>query len=134
MTSPHRYPETQVVYSTDVQVLSPTEIAGMQASVMGWNIQTTPMRVYFYLVTDTPAVVSGTWEDGKSVRPGAKTASYKMPFTMSTIPEPVPIVSTGAYLTFAAGSKPVMVKGGGVVRLDRAGEEERTERGCPVRL
>jgi predicted alpha-1,2-mannosidase len=110
--SPHRYPETQVVYSTDVQVLSPTEIAGMQASVMGWNIQTTPMRVYFYLVTDTPAVVSGTWEDGKSVRPGTKTASYKMPFTMSTIPAPVPIVNTGAYLTFVAGSKPVMVKVG----------------------
>ena len=65
--SPHRYPESQVVYSTDVEVLSPTEIAGMQASVMGWNIQTSPMKVYFYLVTDTPAVSSGTWEDGKSV-------------------------------------------------------------------
>ncbi|MEO6802247.1 MAG: GH92 family glycosyl hydrolase [Granulicella sp.] len=111
--SPHRYPESQVVYSTDVKVVSPTEISGEQASVMGWNIQTTPMRVYFYLVSDTPATISGTWEDGKSVRPGIKTASYKMPFTMSTLPKSLPpIVSTGAYLTFAPGAKPVMVKVG----------------------
>jgi len=111
--SPHRYPEGQVTYSTDVQVLSPTEIAGMQASVMGWNIQTTPMRVFFYLVTDTPAVTTGTWEDGKTPVAGAKSASYKMPFTMQTLPQPpAPIVSTGAYLTFAAGSKPVLVKVG----------------------
>ena len=111
--SPHRYPESQVVYSTDVQVLSPTEIAGVQASVMGWNIQTTPMKVYFYLVTDTPATVSGTWQDGKSVQPGVKTASYHMPFTMQNLPKPpAPIVSSGAYLTFAPGTKPVMVKVG----------------------
>src|SRR5260370_709957 len=57
-------------------VLSPTEIAGMQASVMGWNIQTTPMKVYFYLVTDTPAVASGTWEDGKSVQPGTRSEEH----------------------------------------------------------
>src|SRR6516165_4450719 len=109
--SPHRHHESQIVYSTDIQILSPTEIAGMQASVMGWNIQTTPMKVYFYLVTDTPAIESGTWEDGESVRPGKRTASYKMPFTMNTLPEPpAPIVSTGAYLTFAAGEKPVLAK------------------------
>lgn len=110
--TPHRYPESQVVYSTEVQVLSPTEVAGVQASVMGWNIQTTPMKVYFYLVTDTPAMESGTWEDGKSIQPGSKSASYRMPFTMKTIPEPAPIVSSGAYLTFAPGEKPVMVKVG----------------------
>jgi predicted alpha-1,2-mannosidase len=120
--SPHRNPESQVVYSTDVEVLSPTEIAGMQASVMGWNIQTTPMKVYFYLVTDTPAVASGTWEDGKSAVPGAKTASYTMPFTMSTLPrEAMPVVSTGAYLTFAAGDKPVLVKVGvSFISIDQA--------------
>jgi predicted alpha-1,2-mannosidase len=126
--SPHRYPETQVVYSTAVQVLSPTEIAGVQASVMGWNIQTTPMRVYFYLVADTPAVVSGTWKDGGSVQPGTKSASYKMPFTMSTIPRPVPIVSTGAYLTFAPGTKPVMVKVGlSFVSIDQAKKNAMSE-------
>lgn len=109
--SPHRYPESQIVYSTEVNVLSPTEISGMQASVMGWNIQTTPMKVYFYLVTDTPAVSSGTWEDGKAVHAGEKNASYKMPFTMASLPKPpAPIVSTGAYLTFAPGQKPVTVK------------------------
>lgn len=127
--SPHRYHESQIVYSTDVQVLSPTEIAGMQASVMGWNIQTTPMKVYFYLVTDTPAITSGTWEDGKSIRPGAKTASYKMPFTMATLPAPpAPIVSSGAYLTFASGEKPVMVKVGlSFVSIEQAKKNAKSE-------
>lgn len=127
--SPHRYPESQVVYSTDVEVLSPTEIAGMQASVMGWNIQTTPMKVYFYLVTDTPAVTTGVWEDGKGVQPGAKTASYKMPFTMSTLPKsPAPIVSTGAYLTLAPGEKPVMAKVGvSFVSIEQAKKNAMTE-------
>ena len=126
--SPHRYPESQVVYSTEVQVVSPTEIAGMQASVMGWNIQTVPMRVYFYLVTDTPAFTSGTWEDGKAIRPGAKMANYKMPFTMSTLPHPAPIVSTGAYLTFTAGEKPVMVKVGvSFVSIEQAKKNAMSE-------
>jgi len=127
--SPHRYPESQVVYSADVQVLSTTEVAGMQASVMGWNIQTTPMKVYFYLVTNTPAVSTGVWEDGKRVQPGAKTASYRMPFTMSTLPRPpAPIVSTGAYLTFAAGEKPVMIKiGVSFVSIEQAKKNAMTE-------
>jgi len=127
--SPHRYPESQVVYSADVQVLSTTEVTGMQASVMGWNIQTTPMKVYFYLVTNTPAVSTGVWEDGKRVQPGAKTASYRMPFTMSTLPRPpAPIVSTGAYLTFAAGEKPVMIKiGVSFVSIEQAKKNAMTE-------
>jgi len=127
--SPHRHHESQIVYSTDIQILSPTEIAGMQASVMGWNIQTTPMKVYFYLVTDTPAIESGTWEDGESVRPGKRTASYKMPFTMNTLPEPpAPIVSTGAYLTFAAGEKPVLAKIGiSFVSVEQAKKNAMTE-------
>ena len=127
--SPHRNPESQVVYSTDVEILSPTEIAGMQASVIGWNIQTTPMKVYFYLVTDTPAVASGTWEDSKGVEPGAKIARYRMPFTMSTLPkESAPIVSTGAYLTFATGEKPVIVKVGvSFVSIDQAKKNATSE-------
>lgn len=126
--TPHRYPESQVVYSTEVRVVSPTEIEGMQASVMGWNIQTTPMRVYFYLVTDTPAISSGTWEDGKSVQPGARAAGYRMPFTMKNIPHPPPVVSTGAYLTFAPGAKPVMVKVGvSFVSIAQAKKNAMTE-------
>jgi predicted alpha-1,2-mannosidase len=127
--SPHRYPEGQVVYSTEVKVLSPTEITGMQASVMGWNIQTTPMKVYFYLVTDTPAIASGTWEDGRPVQPGSKAAYYKMPFTMKTLPQPpAPIVSTGAYLTFAPGAKPVMVKVGvSFVSIEQAKQNATSE-------
>lgn len=126
--SPHRYPESQAVSSTEVQVLSPTEIAGIQASVMGWNIQTVPMRVYFYLVTDTPAITSGTWQDGKAVQPGSKAASYKMPFTITTLPRPLPIVSTGAYLTFAAGEKPVSVKVGvSFVSIEQAKKNAMSE-------
>ena len=126
--TPHRYPESQVVYSTDVQVLSSTEVAGVQASVMGWNIQTTPMKVYFYLVTDTPAIESGTWEDGKRIQPGSKSAGYRMPFTMKTIPEPAPIVSSGAYLTFAPGQKPVMVKIGlSFVSIEQAKKNANNE-------
>ena len=110
--SPHRYNEGQVLYSTDVHVVSPTEISGMQASVMGWNIQTVPMRVFFYLVTDTPAVESGTWEDGKKPVEDSKRARYSMPYTLVTMPHPAPFVSTGAYLTFDPGAKPVTFKVG----------------------
>jgi predicted alpha-1,2-mannosidase len=109
--SPHRYHESQVLYATDVHVVSPTEISGMQASVMGWNIQTVPMRIFFYLIADTPAVTSGTWEDGKPPVDGSKRARYIFPFTLVTIPNPpAPVVSTGAYLTFAPSAKPVTFK------------------------
>lgn len=108
--SPHRYNEGQILYATDVHVVSPTEIEGVQQSVMGWNIQTVPMRLYFYLITDTPSVTSGTWENGKAPVAGAKRARYSMPYTLVTMPHPASIVSTGAYLTFAPGTKPVTVK------------------------
>src|SRR5215475_285313 len=111
--SPHRYHESQVLFATDIHVVSPTEIQGVQQSVMGWNIQTVPMRVFFYLVADTPAVSSGTWEDGKAPVEGARRARYTFPFTLVTIPNPpAPVVSTGAYLTFAPSSKPVTFKVG----------------------
>jgi predicted alpha-1,2-mannosidase len=111
--SPHRYHESQVLFATDVRVVSPTEISGMQASVMGWNIQVVPMRVFFYLIADTPAVTSGTWEDGKAPVRGATRARYSPPFTLVSIPNPpAPVVSTGAFLTFAPGTKPVSVKVG----------------------
>src|SRR6185369_15657247 len=80
--SPHRYHESQVLYSTNVDIFSPTEIGGVQAAVMGWNIQTVPMRVFFYLIADTPAVSSGTWEDGKAPVPGKKWSRYNFPFTL----------------------------------------------------
>ena len=127
--SPHRYHESQVLYSTNVDVFSPTEISGMQASVMGWNIQTVPMRVFFYLVADTPAVTSGTWEDGKAPAAGETRARYGMPFTLVTIPNPpAPVVSTGAYLTFAPGSKPVTFKVGlSFVSVDQAKQNALSE-------
>jgi predicted alpha-1,2-mannosidase len=130
--SPHRYDEGQIVYSTNVQVLSPTEVAGEQSSVIGWNIQTVPMRVYFYLVTDTPAMETGTWDDGKAPVAGAKTATYKMPFTMQTLPKmpkaSAPIVNTGAYLTFAPGAKPITVKiGVSFVSIEQARKNALSE-------
>ena len=127
--SPHRYHESQVLYSTNVDVFSPSEIGGVQASVMGWNIQTVPMRVFFYLIADTPAVTSGTWEDGKAPVEGKKWARYSFPFTLVTIPNPpAPIVSTGAYLTFAPGSKPVTFKIGlSFVSLEQAKQNALNE-------
>ena len=127
--SPHRYHESQVLYATDVHVVSPTEISGMQASVMGWNIQTVPMRVFFYLIADTPAVTSGTWEEGKAPVAGAKRARYNFPFTLVTIPNPpAPIVSTGAYLTFAPGAKPVTFKVGlSFVSVEQAKQNAMSE-------
>ncbi len=127
--SPHRYHESQVLFATDVRVVSPTEISGMQASVMGWNIQTVPMRVFFYLIADTPAVISGTWEDGKAPVAGATRARYSMPFTLVTMPNPpAPVVSTGAYLTFAPGSKPVTFKVGlSFVSVDQAKQNALSE-------
>jgi predicted alpha-1,2-mannosidase len=110
--SPHRYNEGQMLFATDVHVDSATEISGMQSSVMGWNIQTVPMRVFFYLVADIPAVTSGTWEEGKKPVDGSKRARYSMPYTMVTMPHPAPFVSTGAYLTFAPGEKPITFKVG----------------------
>ena len=127
--SPHRYHESQVLYATDVHVVSPTEISGVQASVMGWNIQTVPMRVFFYLIADTPAVTSGTWEDGKAPVAGAKRARYNFPFTLVTIPNPpAPVVSTGAYLTFAPGAKPVTFKVGlSFVSVEQAKQNAMSE-------
>jgi predicted alpha-1,2-mannosidase len=127
--SPHRYHESQVLYSTNVDVFSPTEIGGVQASVMGWNIQTVPMRVFFYLIADTPAVTSGTWEDGKAPVPGKKWARYSFPFTLVTMPNPpAPVVSTGAYLTFAPGAKPVTFKIGlSFVSLEQAKQNALSE-------
>jgi len=127
--SPHRYHESQVLYSTNVDIFSPTEIGGVQASVMGWNIQTVPMRVFFYLIADTPAVSSGTWEDGKAPVAGKKWSRYNFPFTLVTIPNPpAPVVSTGAYLTFAPGAKPVTFKIGlSFVSLEQAKQNALSE-------
>jgi predicted alpha-1,2-mannosidase len=126
--SPHRYNEGQVLYSTNVDVISPTEIGGMQASVMGWNIQTVPMRVFFYLVADTPAVSSGTWEYGKTPVEGRKSARYTMPYTLVTMPHPAPFVSTGAYLTFAPDAKPVTFKIGlSFISLEQAKQNAVSE-------
>jgi putative alpha-1,2-mannosidase len=69
------------------------------------------------------------WKDGKAPVEGAKRARYNFPFTLVTIPSPpAPIVSTGAYLTFAPGSKPVIFKIGlSFVSVEQAKQNAITE-------
>ena len=90
--------ENQSLTASEVQVLSPTEVAGSTSVTGGWNKQPNSYTVYFYAKTDTPAVSWGTWlgdrlePGGKSVHGPAKT-------------------SAGAWLTFAASaSHPVLMK------------------------
>jgi predicted alpha-1,2-mannosidase len=66
--------ETQHLVASQVQILSPTTLAGSTTVRGGWNKQTTPYTVYFYAATDTAAVSSGTWL-GDQLTPGSKTAS-----------------------------------------------------------
>jgi predicted alpha-1,2-mannosidase len=60
-----RQGESQSLSSAEVQIVSPTEISGSTTIVGGWNKQPVPYTVYFYAVTDTPAVGSGTWLNGQ---------------------------------------------------------------------
>jgi predicted alpha-1,2-mannosidase len=65
--------EAQSLSSAEVQIVSPTQISGSTSVTGGWNKQPNTYTVYFYAVTDTPAIAFGTWLDGKQT-PGAKTA------------------------------------------------------------
>jgi predicted alpha-1,2-mannosidase len=57
--------ENQALVSSSVHVLSPTEIEGSSTVTGGWNFQATNYTIYFYAVTDTPALSAGTWRDGQ---------------------------------------------------------------------
>jgi predicted alpha-1,2-mannosidase len=56
--------EDQRLTASSVMIESPTEVSGSTTVIGGWNQQTRPYTVYFYAITDTPAVTSGTWRDG----------------------------------------------------------------------
>jgi predicted alpha-1,2-mannosidase len=90
--------EAQSLVSSDVQVLSPTEVAGSTSITGGWNKQPNTYTVYFCARTDTPAESWGTWLDGK-MQPGSKTAHGEANS------------KSGAWLTFANKSgRPVQMK------------------------
>ncbi len=95
-----RHEGGQIVTSSHAEILSPTEIAGFSSAIRGWNAQDTPYTVFFYAASDTPAVASGTWQQER-VDAGSKTETYTMPQPLSHPPEVGPLVSNGAYLTFA---------------------------------
>lgn len=79
--------EGQHLATSQIRILSPTEVSGSTAVIGGWNKQTTPYTVYFYAVSDTPAQSWGTWRDGHLYL-GTRTQG------------PISHSQTGAWLTF----------------------------------
>lgn len=66
--------ESQSLVSSEVKVLSPTDVAGSTSITGGWNKQPNTYTVYFYAKVDTPAATWGTWLDGQ-VQPGSKSSA-----------------------------------------------------------
>ena len=90
--------EMQSLVSSDIKVLSPTEVAGSSSITGGWNKQPNAYTVYFYARTDTPAASWGTWLDDE-LDPGSKSAHGEANRR------------SGAWLTFANKSgRPVLMK------------------------
>jgi putative alpha-1,2-mannosidase len=116
------YGEAQTVISSSIHVLSPTEVAGHSTLVGGWNKQATPYTVYFYASTSTAATSWGTWS-GDVFHQGSKQQDGGV------------WVSTGAWLTFAAGETPVVgvttpnVKNRTLRKLDHSFEAVRGRKG-----
>ena len=90
LTTTPDYGESQSIRASDVQVLSPTEVAGSSSVTGGWNKQPNSYTVYFYAVTDTPAKSWGTWVNGK-LHEGSKQQHTNASD------------GTGAWLTFETG-------------------------------
>jgi predicted alpha-1,2-mannosidase len=55
--------ESQSLTASEVQVVSATELSGFTSVTGGWNKQPNSYTVYFYAVTDTPAITTETWRD-----------------------------------------------------------------------
>jgi len=97
----------QIVTAAHAEILSPTEVAGSTSAMGGWNGQDTPYTVFFYALSDTPAVSSGTWQEAQ-ISLGNRAESYTMPQPLSSPPAIGPLVSNGAYLTFATHAQQVV--------------------------
>jgi predicted alpha-1,2-mannosidase len=90
--------ELQSLSSAEIQIVSPTEVSGSTSVTGGWNKQPNAYTVYFYAVTNTPAISSGTWLNGKQM-PGAKSAHGEANS------------SAGGWLSFGSGTtRPVTMK------------------------
>ena len=70
----HGEGEDQRLVASEIDIVSPTEVAGSVSVKGGWNRATRPYRVYFYAVTDTPAASYGVFANGL-VRPAVKSAA-----------------------------------------------------------
>jgi predicted alpha-1,2-mannosidase len=93
-----RQGEQQVLVSSEIQIVSPTEISGSTSVKRGWNKQPVPYTVYFYARTNTPAASWGTWTNGK-LASGSKSASGDAQS------------SCGGWLRFPAqGGSPILMK------------------------
>jgi predicted alpha-1,2-mannosidase len=93
-----QFGESQSLVSSEIQILSPSEVEGSSSVTGGWNKQPNSYTVYFYARTDTPAASWGTSLDGL-LQPGRMSARGEAK------------QKTGAWLTFAAAtSRPVLMK------------------------
>jgi predicted alpha-1,2-mannosidase len=81
LVASEKYGESQSLAASEVQILSPSEVAGSTSVTGGWNKQPSTYTVYFFVRTDTPATSWGTWQNGrlqpysKEVRGAAKSKS-----------------------------------------------------------
>jgi predicted alpha-1,2-mannosidase len=73
LVASEKYGESQSLVASEIQVLSPSEVAGSTSVTGGWNKQPNTYTVYFFVRTNTPASSWGTWLDGR-LQPGSKTA------------------------------------------------------------
>lgn len=89
--------ESQIPVASNVYIVSPTEIEGSSSVKGGWNFAPSPYTVYFYAKTDVPAATWGTWRDG---------TLFEGNRSLSGGPEN----KLGAWMTFAATTKPVLMK------------------------
>lgn len=97
----------QVVTSSHAEILSSTEVAGSTSAIGGWNGQDTSYTVFFYLVSDVPAIAKGTWLQ-EQVSPGSRAESYTMPKAQSKSLGAGSLASNGAYLTFPTHAQQVI--------------------------
>ena len=91
LSSGAEYGEDQQITASAVKVESSRAVSGWSSVRGGWNKQPVPYTVYFYAVTDTPALTWGTWRNGE-LRPGSK------------VEEKADKVKTGAWLSFRTGA------------------------------
>lgn len=89
--------EDQLLTASDVKILSPTEIAGSTSVTGGWNKQPNSYTVYFCARLNRPAASWGTWLNDQ-LTAGSKSAHGDSGS------------SSGAWLTFAAADRPVLLK------------------------